>query len=229
MKYVFASILFAVILLTGAVSFTQQDGVNRLSTSFKIVRLQYSGGGDWYNDPSAEVNMMDYLKKNTVIDVDEPKFYSADISSEDIFNYPFIFITGHGNINFSDTEVKRLKEYLERGGFLYADDDYGMNEPFKREMKKVFPEQEMKELPFDHKIYSSHFSFPKGLPKTHEHDGKPPQGFGYFINGRLCVYYTYETNISDGWADPREHDDPPEKREEALKMGTNIIVYALNN
>jgi hypothetical protein len=229
MKYAFASILFAAILFTGAVSFTQQDGVTRLSSSFKIVRLQYSGGGDWYNDPSAEVNMMDYLKKNTVIDVDEPKFYSVDISSDDIFNYPFIFITGHGNINFSDTEVKRLKEYLERGGFLYADDDYGMNEPFKREMKKVFPEQEMKELPFDHKIYSSHFSFPKGLPKTHEHDGKPPQGFGYFIDGRLCVYYTYETNISDGWADPREHDDPPEKREEALKMGTNIIVYALNN
>ncbi len=229
MKYAFASILFAVIFFTGAVSFTQQDGVNRLSSSFKIVRVQYSGGGDWYNDPSAEVNMMDYLKKNTVIDVDEPKFYSIDISSEDIFNYPFIFITGHGNISFSDTEVKRLKEYLERGGFLYADDDYGMNEPFKREMKKVFPEQEMKELPFDHKIYSSHFSFPKGLPKTHEHDGKPPQGFGYFIDGRLCVYYTYETNISDGWADPREHEDPPEKREEALKMGTNIIVYALNN
>lgn len=229
MKYAIASILFAVILLTGAVSFTQQDGVNRLSSSFKIVRLQYSGGGDWYNDPSAEVNMMDYLKKNTVIDVDESKFYSADISSDDIFNYPFIFITGHGNISFSDTEIKRLREYLERGGFLYADDDYGMNEPFKREMKKVFPEQEMKELPFDHKIYSSHFSFPKGLPKTHEHDGKPPQGLGYFIDGRLCVYYTYETNISDGWADPREHDDPPEKREEALKMGTNIIVYALNN
>jgi hypothetical protein len=229
MKYAFASILFAVMFLTGAVSFTQQDGVNRLSSSFKIVRLQYSGGGDWYNDPSAEVNMMDYLRKNTVIEVDEPKFYSVDISSDDIFSYPFIFITGHGNISFSDTEVKRLKEYLERGGFLYADDDYGMNEPFKHEMKKVFPEQEMKELPFDHKIYSSHFSFPRGLPKTHEHDGKPPQGFGYFIDGRLCVYYTYETNISDGWADPREHEDPPEKREEALKMGTNIIVYALNN
>jgi len=227
MKFIFG-LIFAVIFFTG-VSFTQQGGINRLSSSFKIVRLQYSGGGDWYNDPSAEVNMMDYLKKNTVIDVDEPKFYSVDISSDDIFNFPFIFITGHGNISFSDSEVKRLREYLERGGFLYADDDYGMDEAFRREMKKVFPDQEMKELPFDHKIYSCHFSFPKGLPKTHEHNGKPPQGFGYFINGRLCVYYTYETNISDGWADPREHDDPPEKREEALKMGTNIIVYALNN
>ena len=228
MKFIFG-LIFAVIFFFTGISFTQQGGINRLSSSFKIVRLQYSGGGDWYNDPSAEVNMMDYLKKNTVIDVDEPKFYSVDIATDDIFNFPFIFITGHGNISFSDSEVKRLREYLERGGFLYADDDYGMDEAFRREMKKVFPDQEMKELPFDHKIYSSHFSFPGGLPKIHEHNGKPPQGFGYFINGRLCVYYTYETNISDGWADPREHDDPPEKREEALKMGTNIIVYALNN
>jgi len=228
MKYLISGILPLLILLTGS-PHAQNNGINRLSSSFKVVRLQYSGGGDWYNDPSAEVNMMDFLKKNTVIDVDEPKFYSVDISSDDIFNFPFIFITGHGNINFSDSEVKRLREYLERGGFLYADDDYGMNEPFKREMKKVFPNEEMKELPFDHKIYSSHFSFPKGLPKIHEHDGKPSQGFGYYIEGRLCVYYTYETNISDGWADPREHEDPPEKREEALKMGTNIIVYALNN
>lgn len=197
--------------------------------SFRIARLKYSGGGDWYNDPSAEVNMMDYLKKNTTIDVDEPKFYTVDISSDDIFNYPFILITGHGNISFSDSEVKRLREYLTNGGFLYADDDYGMNDAFRREMKKVFPGEEMKELPFDHKIYSSHFNFPGGLPKIHEHDGKPPQGFGYWISGRLCVYYTYETNISDGWADPREHDDPPEKREEAFKMGTNIIVFVLTN
>lgn len=228
MRYIFSGILVSLILFTGSTG-AQNNGINKLSSSFKIVRLQYSGGGDWYNDPSAEVNMMDYLKKNTVIDVDESKFYSVDISSDDIFNYPFILITGHGNINFSDSEVKRLREYLERGGFLYADDDYGMKEPFKREMKKVFPNEEMKELPFDHKIYSSHFSFPNGLPKIHEHDGKPPQGFGYFIDGRLCVYYTYETNISDGWADPREHDDPPEKREEAMKMGTNIIVFALSN
>lgn len=228
MKFILG-LIFALFIFFSGVSFTQQGGINRLSSSFKIVRLQYSGGGDWYNDPSAEVNMMDYLKKNTVIDVDEPKFYSVDIATDDIFNFPFIFITGHGNISFSDSEVKRLREYLERGGFLYADDDYGMDEAFRREMKKIFPDQEMKELPFDHKIYSCHFSFPRGLPKIHEHNGKPPQGFGYFINGRLCVYYTYETNISDGWADPREHDDPPEKREEALKMGTNIIVYALNN
>lgn len=206
-----------------------QDGINKNSTPFKIARLKYSGGGDWYNDPSAEVNMMEYLKKNTSIDVDEPKFYSVDISSDDIYNYPFLLITGHGNISFSDAEVARLRKYCESGGFLYADDDYGMDESFRREIKRVFPEEELKELPFSHKIYNSHFSFPQGLPKIHEHDAKPPQGFGIYRNGRLCVYYTYETNISDGWAETREHNDPPEKKEEAYKMGTNIIVYALMN
>ena len=226
MKKIF---IVMIAFFAAATIYSQNDGINKLSSSFKIVRLKYSGGGDWYNDPSAEVNMMDYLKKNTVIDVDESKFYSVDINSDDIFNFPFILITGHGNISFTDTEVKRLRQYLERGGFLYADDDYGMDKAFRREMEKVFPDQKMQELPFDHKIYNSQFSFPNGLPKIHEHDGKPPQGFGYYLNGRLCVYYTYETNISDGWAEPREHEDPPEKREESFKMGTNIIVYVLNN
>ena len=199
------------------------------STKFRIARMKYSGGGDWYNDPSAEVNMMEYLKKNTAINVDAPKFYAVDVSSDEIFDYPLILITGHGNIEFSLSEITRLRKYCQSGGFLYADDDYGMDESFRREIKKIFPEQELKELPFDHKIYNSHFIFKSGLPKIHEHDGKPPQGFGIFHEGRLCVYYTYETNISDGWADPGEHQDPPDKREESFKMGTNIIVYALTN
>lgn len=203
--------------------------VDKSGSKFRIARLKYSGGGDWYNDPSAEVNMMDYLKKNTTIDVDVPKFYTVDIASDDIFDYPFILLTGHGNIEFSKSEIARLKKYCESGGFLYADDDYGMDTAFRREIKKVFPDKPLQELPFNHKIYNSHFSFPNGLPKIHEHDNKPPQGFGIFYEGRLCVYYTYETNISDGWADTQEHQDPPEKREEAFKMGTNIIVYALTN
>lgn len=210
-------------------SYTQTDGINKNSSPFKIARLKYSGGGDWYNDPSAEVNMMDYLKKNTTIDVDEPKFYSVNVNSDDLFNYPFILITGHGNIEFSESEVSRLRKYCESGGFIYADDDYGMDESFRREMKKVFQGEEMKELPFNHKIYNSHFSFPNGLPKIHEHDQKPAQGFGIYKNGRLCLFYTYETNVSDGWADTNEHQDPPDKREEAFKMGTNIIVYSLMN
>jgi len=215
------------LLFTNAVS--QQGEKSTSPNQFKIARLKYSGGGDWYNDPSAEVNMMDYLIKNSVVDVDAVKFYSVDIASDEMFDYPFILITGHGNIAFSDGEAQRLRKYLENGGFLYADDDYGMDKAFRREIKKVFSGQEMQELPFNHKIYNIHFNFPNGLPKIHEHDGKPAQGFGYFINGRLCVYYTYETNISDGWADPREHEDPPEKREEAFKMGTNIVIYALTN
>ncbi len=209
--------------------FTGQSLLQSQTTKFRIARLKYSGGGDWYNDPSAEVNMMNYLKKNTTIDVDEPKFYTVDVSSDDMFNYPFILLTGHGNISLSDNEIKRLKKYLENGGFIYADDDYGMDESFRREIKKVFPNDELKELPFNHKIYTSHFIFPGGLPKIHEHDSKPPQGFGYWANGRLCLYYTYETNISDGWADPREHEDPIEKREASFQMGVNIIVYVLSN
>ncbi len=219
----------AMLLLCSEIALSQSDGINKNSSPFKIARLKYSGGGDWYNDPSAEINMMDYLKKNTTIDVDEPAFYSVDISSDDIFNYPFLLITGHGNIEFSQNEVVRLRKYCESGGFLYADDDYGMNESFRREIKKVFPGEDLKELPFDHKIYKSQYTFPNGLPKIHEHDAKPPQGFGIYINNRLFVYYTYETNISDGWADTKEHQDPPEKKEEAFKMGTNIIVYALMN
>lgn len=226
MKYIIILIIFFLISPAG---FSQTDGTGKNSSPFKIARLKYSGGGDWYNDPSAEVNMMEYLKKNTTIDVDEPIFYSVSVSSDDIFNYPFILITGHGNIEFSADEAARLRRYCESGGFIYADDDYGMNDSFRREIKKIFPGDELQELPFTHKIYNSQYSFPNGLPKIHEHDQKPAQGFGIYSGGRLCVYYTYETNISDGWADTKEHQDPPEKREEAFKMGTNIIVYSLMN
>lgn len=221
-------ILILLFIITSFAIPQDDKKVNR-SGKFRIARLKFSGGGDWYNDPSEQVNMMEYLRKNTTIDVDKPEFYSVDVASDDIFDYPFIIITCHGNIDFSPSEVLRLKKYCESGGFIYADDDYGMDTAFRREIKKVFPDEELKELPFDHKIYNCHFSFPNGLPKIHEHDGKPPQGFGIFYQGRMCVYYTYETNISDGWADPDEHKDPPEKREEAFKMGTNIIVYALTN
>lgn len=210
-------------------SLAQLGDTSKPGSKFRIARLKYSGGGDWYNDPSAEVNMMDYLKKNTTIEMDNSKFYSVDVSSDDIFDYPFILMTGHGNIDLSESEVLRLRKYCQSGGFLYADDDYGMDESFRREIKKVFPDNEIKEIPFDHPIYKIHYPFPSGLPKIHEHDGKPPQGFGIFYNGRLCVYYTFETNISDGWANTEEHNDPPEKREESFKMGTNIIVYALSN
>jgi hypothetical protein len=200
----------------------------RVSSAFTIARLKYAGGGDWYNDQSAEVNLLKFIKEHTEIQV-EPRYEFVDVNSEQLFTYPFLFMTGHGNIAFSEQEVRRLRTYLQNGGFLYADDDYGMDKAFRREMKKIFPQQELVELPFSHGIYHAQFEFPNGPPKTHEHDKKPPQGFGLFHNGRLVVYYTYESNPSDGWADPEVHNDPPEKREEALRFGTNIVVWALTN
>ena len=194
---------------------------------FQIVRLKYNGGGDWYNDPSAEVNLLNFIQQNTNIKVDaEYKF--VDLASDEIFSYPFLFMTGHGNVVFSSDEVYRLKTYLENGGFLYIDDDYGLDKAVRREIKKVFPQNDFVELPYSYGLYHSYYKFENGVPKTHEHDGKPAQGFGIFINNRLAVYYTYESNPSDGWADASVHNDPPDKRDEALKFGTNIVVWALS-
>jgi hypothetical protein len=200
----------------------------RIESQFRIARLKYSGGGDWYNDPSEEVNLLKFVEQNTNIDCD-PRYEFVDLSSDKLFSYPFLFITGHGNINFSDYEAQRLRRYLTQGGFLYADDDYGMDKAFRREMKKVFPDQELAELPFSYGLYNCKFAFPNGVPKTHKHDNKPPQGFGLFHNGRLVVYYTYESNPSDGWDDPEVHGDPEPVRQEALRFGTNIVVWALTH
>lgn len=198
----------------------------KISSKIKLARVKYSGGGDWYNDPSGEVNLLKFIQLNTNIPV-EPVYEWVDLSSPNIFAYPILFLTGHGNINLTEREVKNLRTYLKNGGFLYIDDDYGLDQYIRREMKKVFPEQDFVELPFNHPIYHVHFKFERGIPKIHEHDNKPPQGFGLFIDGRLCVFYTYESNLGDGWVDPEVYKDPPELREKALKMGTNIIVYAL--
>lgn len=195
---------------------------------FMIARLKYNGGSDWYNDPSAEINLLKFVAQHTNIKTN-PKYEFVDLSTGNIFAYPFLFMTGHGNIVFSDSEAKKLRTYLENGGFLYVDDDYGLDKAFRREIKKVFPNNELVELPFNYGLYNCMYDFRNGPPKTHEHDNLPPQGFGIFVDGRLCVYYTYETNPSDGWADPDVHKDPPGKREEALKFGTNIIVWALTN
>jgi hypothetical protein len=197
-------------------------------SALQIGRVKYNGGGDWYNDPSAEVNLLNFVKQNTNIRVN-PEYKFVELSNENLFSYPFIFITGHGNISFSDLEVKRLRTYLENGGFLYADDDYGMDKSFRREMKKVFPEQDFVELPFSYGLYHVQYDFPNGPPKTHEHDNNPPRGYGLFLKGRLVVYYTFESNPSDGWVDPEVHKDPEEKRIEALKFGTNIVVWVLSN
>ena len=196
--------------------------------AFQIARLKYNGGGDWYNDPSAEVNLLRFVSQNTNIKV-KPEYKFVDISSEEIFSYPFLFMTGHGNVVFSKDEANRLRKYLENGGFLYIDDDYSLDKAVRREMKKVFPEKDFVELPFSHGIYNIMFDFSSGPPKTHKHDENSPRGFGIFVDTRLAVFYTFESNPSDGWADPEVHKDPANKREEALKFGTNIILWALSN
>jgi len=222
----FRVVIFVLTLLVGLCEVHPQQA--RVTSALNIARLKYSGGGDWYNDPSAEENLLAFVRQHVSIDV-EPRYEFVDIASESFFSHPLVFLTGHGNIILSETEVRRLRTYLENGGFLFADDDYGMDKAFRREMRKVFPGQEMAELPFTHGIYQSQFAFPGGPPKIHEHDGKPAQGFGLFHNGRLVVYYAYETNPSDGWADPDVHNDPEPKRQEALRFGTNIVVWALTH
>ena len=193
------------------------------SSAVQITRLKYAGGGDWYNDPSAEVNLLTELQKRTGVPVDA-RYNFVEASSDDLYSHPFLFLTGHGNIHFEKGEVQRLRTYLENGGFLYADDDYGMDAAFRRELKKIFPDKELLELPHDYGLYRVLYEFPNGPPKTHEHDAKPARGYGLFHQGRLVVYYTYESNPSDGWADPSVHNDPESVRNEALRFGINIVL-----
>jgi hypothetical protein len=216
-------LIFTIFLLYACNAFAQQTWS---SGKFIIARVKYNGGGDWYNDPSILPNMLNFLAQNTSINCGAEERY-VELTDDALFSYPVIFLTGHGQIAFSEEEAKRLKLYLESGGFLYADDDYGMDRYFRREMKKVFPSKSWVELPFSHEIYHSLYKFPNGIPKIHEHDGGPGKAFGLFHEGRMVAFYTFNTNISDGWADPNVHQDPEPVRQMALKMGANIIVYAL--
>lgn len=220
-------ILILLVLLFGVNEAFAQRTLSKSASQFRIARLKYSGGGDWYNDPSCEPNLLRFIRQNSNMDVN-PEYIWVDVASDDIFNYPFLFLTGHGNVEFTESEVKRLRSYLDAGGFLFADDDYGMDKSIRRELKRIYPDQDLQELPFTHPLFHSHFDFPNGVPKTHEHDKKEPQSFGLFTGKRLSVLYTYEANPSDGWADPDIHNDPPEKRQEALKFGMNIVVYVLS-
>ena len=194
--------------------------------AFTIAQLHYGGGGDWYANPSSLPNLLTFLRDKTGMDVAlDPA--RVEILDNDLFSYPYLYMTGHGNVRLSDDEVPRLRRYLTTGGFLHADDNYGMDESFRREIRRVFPENDLVELPHDHPIYHAWFDFPDGLPKVHEHDGKPPQGFGIFHEGRLVVYYSYESDLGDGWEDQPVHNDPEDVRQAALRMGANIVVYAL--
>jgi len=195
---------------------------------FTIARLKYEGGGDWYSNPSSLPNLLKALGERTTIRAPQRED-NVEITDPMLFNYPYLFLNGHGNIRFTDEEIKILREYFAAGGFLHADDNYGMDSSFRREMKRIFPASLLVELPINHSIYHSFYDFPKGLPKIHEHDNKPSQGFGIFYENRLVVFYTYECDLGDGWEDMDVHNDPPEKREAALQMGINIIVYCLTH
>jgi len=215
-------ILVIIFFIISSITYSQ------VSDGLVIARLKYQGGGDWYNDPSAEINLLKFIASNFPNIKTNPIYKFVDISSDEIFSYPILFLTGHGNVSFSSDEVRRLRTYLENGGFLFIDDDYGMDKAIRREMKKVFPDQEFVELPFNHKIFNIVYKFENGAPKIHEHDKKPTQTFAIFINNRIAVLYTYESNPSDGWADREVHNNPEEKRQEALKFGANIIIFALS-
>lgn len=193
-----------------------------------IAKLKYDGGGDWYANKTALSNLISFcnLELNTRLSATEKV---VEIGSPDLFLYPYIYMTGHGNVNFSDTQAQNMREYLISGGFLHIDDNYGL-EPFVRlEMKKVFPELDFVEVPFDHDIYHQKFHFEEGLPKIHEHDGKPPQGLGLIYEGKLVCYFSYESDLGNGWEDQSIYNDPEELRLEALKMGANIISYVFTS
>jgi len=193
-----------------------------------VAILKYNGGGDWYANPTAVTNLVSFSNTNIGTNISKDP-QAVNINSEDIFNFPILFMTGHGNVLFSDDDANNLRNYLISGGFLHISDNYGLDKFIRRELKKVFPNLEFKEIPNNHPIYNQTFKFPNGIPKIHEHNKKPAQGFGLFHEGRLLVFYDYETDLSDGWEDEVVHNNPKSVREKSLKMGANIIEYAFTN
>ena len=194
----------------------------------EVAVLKYGGGGDWYANPTSLPNLVAYCNQNINTSL-TPKVSVVDVGSAEIVNYPLVHMTGHGNVIFSENDVQNLKNYLTSGGFLHVDDNYGMDEFIRREIKKVFPNTALVEIPLDHLLFKEPFAFPDGLPKIHEHDNKRPQAFGIFIEGRLVILYTLECDLGDGWENAEVHNDPIQIREKALKMGANIINYVFKN
>jgi hypothetical protein len=222
----FVRSLLTILPLLGLVAFPHHAGAQP-PAGFVLAKLKYDGGGDWYGNPSSLPNLARAVRERTPIPVDRIDEARVAVMDENLFDYPFLYMNGHGNVHFSDAEVDRFRKYLLSGGFLFADDNYGMDKSFRREIARVFPDRKLVDVPFDHPIYHSFYSLPAGPPKIHEHDGKPAEGLGIFDGNRLVVFYTYESDIGDGIEDPEVHKDPPEKREAAMKMAINVVVYAL--
>jgi hypothetical protein len=191
-----------------------------------IGRLHYDGGGDWYANPSSLPNLLSAIRTRTTLRVASAEKV-VTLGEDDLWNVPYLYMTGHGNVHWSDRDLATLRRYLQQGGFLHADDNYGMDASIRRELARLFPDHPLVEVPLDHPIYHLVYEFPKGMPKIHLHDGKPAQGFGIFLDGRLVVYYSYQSDLGDGWEDPQVHDDPADKRQAALKMGINLFAYAV--
>jgi hypothetical protein len=194
----------------------------------EIALLKYNGGGDWYANPTSLPNLIRFCNQTIQTKIKQ-KPSTVEPGSSELFSYPFVHMTGHGNVVFNDNEVKNLRDYLTSGGFLHIDDNYGMDKYIRKEIKKIFPNNELIEIPSTHKIFQVPFSFPNGLPKIHEHEKQKPQAFGIFIEGRLALVYTFETDLGDGWEDEEVHNNPKEVREKALKMGANLVHYVFTN
>ncbi len=223
MKYLINIVLVYLLVLL-------QTGICQEEPHFKIARLKYEGGGDWYSNETSLPNLIKFINSSSNVRIQE-KEEVVEPGGSQIFQYPYVYMTGHGNISFSESDAKNLRTYLISGGFLHIDDNYGMfkNGYIRREMKEVFPELTFIPLPFNHDIYLEHFKFEDGLPKIHEHDNLPPQGLALIYEGRVVVYYTVETDLGDGWEDPNVHNDPQEIRELALQMGANIVLWAIDH
>ena len=198
------------------------------SSEFFVTRLKYNGGGDWYSNPTSINNLLSFISKNTNIKC--AKFEKiSEIIDGNLFNHPYLYITGHGNIDFKDEEIILLRKHLLNGGFMHVDDNYGLDKSFRKEIKELFPNKKLITVPFDHPIYNILYKFPKGLPKIHKHDNKPPEGLGIFHEGRLILFYSFESDLGDGWEDFEVHQDSEIKRKRALQMGTNLVLYYLSN
>lgn len=216
-------LLLLLLTFTGLTAFTPAS--ENEEVKLKMGLLKYNGGGDWYSNPTSLPNLAWYCNQNLGTNFDT-EFATVEVGSADIFNFSFLHMTGHGNVVFSDSEAENLRNYLIAGGFLHIDDNYGMDPYVRTAMKKVFPEQEFVELPYEHEIYNQKYKFEEGLPKVHKHDEKNPQGFALFWEDRMVCFYSYECDLGDGWEDQEVHNDPEEVRQKALQMGANIVQYA---
>lgn len=210
-----------VLAVTAAISMPTQG------PKLTIVQLQYGGGGDWYANPSGLPNLLRAIRQRTGLDVSDRPL-QLKLTDPNLWSHPYIYLTGHGNIRFSDEEIQILRKYLDAGGFLHADDNYGLDDSFRREMKRVFPGDALVELPVTHPVYHAMYEFPRGLPKVHQHNGKPPQGFAIVREGRVVVFYSFESDLGNGWENPDVHNDAPAAREAALRMGVNLFLYAIS-